>query len=356
MKVAIILGTRPEIIKLSSFIRSCKENKIEYFIIHTNQHYSQNMDEIFFKELKISTPKYNLEVGSGNHGKQTGRMLERIESILEKENPSVVIVQGDTNSVLAGSLAATKMHIPVAHIEAGLRSGDLKMPEEKNRIVADVISDFLFCPTELQKKTLLSEGTDERKIFVVGNTISDAVLWAADNETEILDKLNLKKEEFLLLTLHRAENVDDKEKLQELLDQIGKLKVLNKKIIFPVHPRTKKQLEKFELSLPDFFEILEPVGFLDLITLQKNANVILTDSGGLQEESCILNVPCITLRTTTERPESIQAGGNKLAGEDLLEDYREMTSKQKNWKNPFGNGDTAKRILDILREKFENEE
>jgi len=343
MKIAIVLGTRPEIIKLSSIIRECEEQKLDYYILHTNQHYSSEMDSVFFEDLKLPKPKYNLHVGSGTQAEQIGKMFNGIEKVFLENRPDVVIVQGDTNSVFAGAFIASRFGIRVVHVEAGLRSYDRKMPEEINRILTDHISDFLFSPTNKQKEILLKEGLQDNKIFVVGNTIVDAINWAKENATDILEKNNLKEEEYCLMTLHRAENVDNKERLVTLIHQIASLD--REKIVFPIHPRTKKMLEIYSIALPENIQVIDPVGFLDMITLEKNSKVILTDSGGIQEEACILQVPCITLRTTTERPESIEVGGNILMTNNLLDDFNKMCLVRKNWNNPFGCGDSGKKII-----------
>lgn len=346
MKIAIILGTRPEIIKLSSIIRYCEENNWDYYVIHTNQHYSKELDFVFFRDLKLPTPKYNLNVGSGSHAEQLGKMFKGIEDIFQKNLPDVAIVEGDTNTVLAGALIASRFNVKLAHVEAGLRSYDRNMPEEVNRILTDSISDYYFCPTEKQKKILIGEGVDENKIYVVGNTIVDAVYWAKENDSKILKENNLVSGKYCVLTMHRAENVDDKERLSYLLSRLSSLK--DEKLIYPIHPRTEKMLETYGLNLPENIIKIKPVGFLDMMTLEKNSKMILTDSGGIQEEACILQVPCITLRTTTERPESIWAGGNMLMTDNLKQDIETMTSIKRDWKNPFGNGTSGKKIINIL--------
>jgi UDP-N-acetylglucosamine 2-epimerase (non-hydrolysing) len=346
MKICIILGTRPEIIKLSSIIRVCESKKLDYYIIHTNQHYSPEMDKIFFEELKLPRPKYNLNVGSGSQAEQIGKILKGVEEIFQKDKPDIVIVQGDTNSVFAGAFISSRFGIKIAHVEAGLRSYDRSMPEEINRILTDHISEYLLSPTEKQRNILVCEGIIGDKIHVVGNTIVDAVLWAKNNETSIIKKLGLKEKKFCLMTMHRAENVDKKERLQYLLDQISKLE--KEEIVLPIHPRTKKMLESFNLDLPHNIKVIEPVGFLDMITLEKNAKIILTDSGGVQEEACIIKTPCITLRTSTERPETIEVGANKLMSENLKNDFDKMTKITPSWKNPFGEGKIAEKILNIL--------
>jgi len=286
MQICIILGTRPEIIKMSSIIRECQKRNLEFFILHTNQHYSENLDKIFFEELELSKPKYNLKVGSGTHAEETGKMLIGIEKVLIKEKPDVVLVEGDTNTVLAGALAAVKLHIKVGHIEAGLRSYFREMPEEINRTLADHCSDFLFAPTQNAKKILLQEGIPKKKIFVTGNTIVDAVyqnLKLAKKKSKILNKLNLKKENYFLVTVHRQENVDKKERLKGILEGIGLIyKKFNLPIIYPIHPRSKKMIKKFNLKIPQGVKLIEPIGYLDFLQLEANAKLILTDSGGVQ--------------------------------------------------------------------------
>ena len=317
-------------------------------MIHSNQHYSENMDKVFFNELNLPHPNYNLNAGSGKHGKQTGLMLEKIEFILELEKPDIVIVQGDTNTVLAGALAASKMNIKVGHVEAGLRSYDRKMPEETNRIIVDHISDLLFCPTEKQKLILKTEGINENKINVVGNTIVDTII-KCETSNDILKNNNLETKAFILLTMHRQENVGKKEKLKEVMNKIETLKELNMKVIFPIHPRTKKMCLQFEINIPGFIKLIPPVNYSEMVTLEKNSFCIITDSGGIQEEACILKIPCITIRNTTERPETIEVGANKLATNNLIDDVKEMTNKKRNWVNPFGKGDSSEKILRIIQ-------
>jgi len=355
MKACIIIGTRPEIIKLTPIIRYCESNNLSYFILHTGQHYSINLDKLFFQELELPIPKYNLEIGSSFHGKQTGMMLEEIEKVLQEEKPSVVLVEGDTNSVFAGALAAVKLHIPVGHVEAGLRSYNKGMPEEINRILTDHISDFLFCPTEVSKKTALKEGISEEKIFLTGNTIVDSVqqnLQIAKEKSEILRRLNLTPDNYFLVTVHRQENVDDREKLKSILEGFGEMyQIFNIPVVLPIHPRTKKQIEFFSLNVPEGLSIIEPVGFLDFLQLEAKARLILTDSGGVQEEACILKVPCVTLREDTERPETISVGANILAGTDktkIIECVKGMLTKERSWKNPLGEGNAAEKIINII--------
>jgi len=356
MKISIILGTRPEIIKMLPVIRECEKQNIDYFILHTGQHYSYNLDRIFFEELELPAAKYNLDVGSGTHAEETGKMLMGIEKILKEEKPDVVLVEGDTNTVLAGALAASKLHIKVGHVEAGLRSYDRTMPEEINRVLTDHISDYLFAPTVKARENLLREGIEKDKIFVTGNTIVDAVyqnLEIARRKVDILNKLNLNPEGYFLVTVHRQENVDVKERLKGILE--GLELVYNKfdlSIIYPIHPRTRKRIKEFGLEVPKGIELIEPLGFLEFLQLEANAKLVLTDSGGVQEETCILRVPCVTLRDNTERPETLEVGSNILAGvnqEKILESVKTMLSKERNWENPFGDGRAGKRVAEILK-------
>ncbi len=332
MKIAIILGTRPEIIKLSPIIRECERRKLDYCLIHTGQHYSYEMDRIFFDELKLPLPGYHLDVGSGSHGRQTGKMLAGIEDILAKEAPGLVYVQGDTNTVLAGALAASKLHIRIGHVEAGLRSFDRAMPEEVNRILTDHLSDLLFAPTAASKELLLKEGLAESRVFVTGNTIVDAV---RENlmltGKKLLPSLGLSPKSYLLSTLHRQENVDDRARLTEIFKGLGLVSgEYGLPVVLPVHPRTRKMIEAFGLKMPENVRLAEPVGFLEFLEAESNARLVLTDSGGVQEECCILGVPCVTLRESTERPETIQVGANVLAGyrsDRILQSARKMDGR-----------------------------
>jgi UDP-N-acetylglucosamine 2-epimerase (non-hydrolysing) len=355
-KIGIILGTRPEIIKMSSIIRYCKNKKLKYFIVHTNQHYSENMDAIFFKELELPKAKYNLEIGSGTHGEMTGRMMMKMEEVLLKERPDVILVQGDTNTVMSGALVASKMNIKVGHVEAGLRSYDRTMPEEINRIVTDHISDYLFCPTKKQANILLKEGIDKSKIFVTGNTVVDAVFECnkiAEKRSKILENLNVLSGDFILMTSHRPATVDNKKNLKAVIDAVGDVAEKHQKdIVFPIHPRTKKMIEKFKIKIPKNFLLIEPVGYLDMLRLQSESFLIITDSGGLQEESCILKKKCIVIRENTERPEAVEVGGCVLVGnsdKQVIVSRAEVLLKKKvNWKNPFGDGKTGKKIMSII--------
>lgn len=359
MKVALIVGTRPEVIKMASLMLECKKQSIDYFVVHSNQHYSPDMDSIFFEELNLPTPKYNLNVGSGTHSNQTGNILIKVGPIFEDEKPDVVLVQGDTNTVLATALAAAKLDIPVGHVEAGLRSYDRKMPEETNRIVTDHLSDFLFAVTKKQESILLDEGKEENKIHVVGNTVVDALrmnIDLAQTKSNILSENSLETKKYFLMTAHRSSNVDTQSALKELFELINA--VLNKyeeDIVWPVHPRALKNIKEFDIKVPTRLKLIQPLGYLDFLQLQNNAKIVLTDSGGLQEEACALKVPCITLRDNTERPETVEVGANILIGRDkekCLKGIEKMLNTSTDWENPFGDGTTAKQILKVLKESL----
>lgn len=359
MKLCIILGTRPEIIKMCPIIRECVKLELNYFVIHTGQHYSYELDRVFFEQLELPDPDYNLDAGSGTHGEQTGKMLVGIEKVLMNEKPDIVFVQGDTNTVAAGTLAAVKLGIKVGHVEAGLRSYDRNMPEEINRILSDHLSDYLFVPTEEARSNLLKEGIDENKIFLTYNTITDSVyqnIQVAKKKSNILNKLNLGPNEYFLVTAHRQENVDVKDRILGIIDGLSLVScTFSTSILFPIHPRTLRRIQEFNLELPECVQIIPPLGFLDFLNLEANAKLIITDSGGLQEESCILNVPCVTLRDNTERPETLAVGSNMLASTNpssILECVNIMLSKENEWLNPFGDGTSSKQILSIVRREL----
>lgn len=356
MKIAIILGTRPEIIKMSPIIRECERRTLDYFILHTGQHYSYELDKVFFIELELPETRYNLGVGSGSHGEETGKMLVEIEKVLLKECPDIALVEGDTNTTLASALAAVKLHIKVGHVEAGLRSYDRQMPEEINRTLTDHCSDYLFAPTKNAKEILLTEGTPKEKIFVTGNTIVDAIyqnLEAARERGNTLNALHLNPREYFLVTLHRQENVDNPARFLSILEGLDKVaNEFHLPVIYPIHPHSQKRLNEFSLK-PQNLMLIDPVDFLGFLQLENNARLILTDSGGVQEESCILRVPCVTLRDNTERPETLDVGSNILAGtisEKILECSKIMLGRETNWRNPFGDGKAGERIIGAILE------
>lgn len=359
--IAIVLGTRPEIIKMSPVIRACERCGEEYFILHTGQHYSYGMDRIFFEELSLPAPAYNLDVGSSLHGEQTGAILAGVEKVLHTTRTDIVLVQGDTNTVLAGALAASKSYVRtggrqvlVGHVEAGLRSYDRRMPEEINRVLTDHISDYLFAPTESARKNLISEGIPPAKIHVTGNTIVDAVyqnLALAKKKADTVKALGLSRDAYFLVTLHRQENVDDRNRLSGILKGLAAVgRDYGLDVIFPVHPRTEKMIRTFSLDTAGI-RMIPPMGFLEFLLLESQARLALTDSGGVQEEACILSVPCVTIRESTERPETVDAGANIVAGVEpasIKKAADAMMSGKRSWANPFGDGRAGERILDIL--------
>lgn len=350
-----ILGTRPEIIKLAPVIRACEARDIPYIIAHSGQHYSEELDTVFFEQLELPTPEYNLQVGSQSHGHQTGEMMVGIEDIVQFESPDVVLVQGDTNTVLAGAATVGKMDPELGHIEAGLRSFDREMPEEQNRIVADHLADYLFAPTETSADLLKREGLDDDRIHVTGNTVVDAVHQnvelAADRSTVLTD-LDLTHP-FGVMTAHRAENVDDAARFAALLDGVDRAATeLGIEFVYPVHPRAENRIEEFGLTIPGGVRLVEPLDYLDFLLLEQEASLILTDSGGVQEEACILGTPCVTIRDSTERPETLDVGANHLAGVEaatIRAGAVAMAKVSPEWENPFGDGAAAERIVEIIR-------
>ncbi len=370
MKIATILGTRPEIIKMAPIIDEISIRDINQIVLHTGQHYDKEMSDNFFRDLEIPTPDYNIHVGSGTHGNQTGLMMKGIEEILIDEKPDIVLVQGDTNAVLAGALVASKLHIAIGHVEAGLRSFDMTMPEEVNRRVADVTSTMYFIPTEQSAINLLAEGFSRKDMFITGNTVVDAcfrhleIAKKRGFEDDSLNDLDIENmENILTLTMHRAENVDVKERVTNIIGAIKELDEMN--IIFPIHPRTKNTLENFglfdELNNLPHVHIVKPIGYLDFLLLTSKSTLILTDSGGLQEEAITLDIPALTLRYNTERPETVTAGGNILVGSDkeaIIDNARkilydkEFADRMKNAQNPYGKGNSAKSTVDAIEKYY----
>jgi UDP-N-acetylglucosamine 2-epimerase (non-hydrolysing) len=354
-KIAIILGTRPEIIKMSPIIRECQRRNFDFVLIHTEQHQKYEMDRVFFEDLLLPAPKFRLNVGSATHGQQTSLLLSRIERVLLEEKPEVVLVQGDTNTVLGGALAAAKLHILVGHVEAGLRSYDRRMPEELNRILTDHMSDYLFAPTEGAKEILFGEGIREEKVFVTGNTIVDAIqqnLKIAQKNCDPLKKHQLVSQGYIVVTAHRPENVDQPGNLLDLLAAFDLVRrELSLPLIYPLHPRTESMMRRFGLKIPSSVKVIKPLGFLEFLRLEAHAALVLTDSGGMQEEACILGVPCVTMRESTERPETLAVGANVLAGtkpRKVLACVQEMLGKNGGWPNPFGDGKSGVRIMELI--------
>jgi len=349
MRFGIVLGTRPEIIKLAPVIEEVEARSLDRFLIHTNQHYDWEMDARFFEEMELPSPDLNLHVGSGPHGEQTGKMLTAIEAAIEREGLTHVIVQGDTNSGLAGALAGAKLLRRVAHVEAGLRSYDMRMPEELNRRLIDHISTDLFPPTATAHAVLRGESVPGHVHEPSGNTVVDAVLRYAPRRAVPIER----REATILMTLHRPENVDREEILRSILTGVGEVAADNDlDVVFPVHPRTRERLERFGIPLPPRIEFAPLKSFRELLALQADARLVMTDSGGLQEESCVLGSPCVVLRTHTDRPETVEVGASRLAGVEragVVAAAEEMLAvRDLDWDQPFGDGTSSRTIVDAL--------
>lgn len=357
MKIATIIGTRPEIIKMSPLIPRF-DKKFKHILIHTGQHFSKEMDAIFFKELKLRKPDYNLGLHLMKESKQLSKMIEIISEILEKEKPNLVVVQGDTNSTLAGAISAKKLGFKLAHVEAGCRCFDKKRPEEINRIIADHLADYLFSPGKTQTQNLLKEGIERKKIFEVGNTSIDAIQRTKKLalKSKILEKLCLKRNTYSVITLHRAETVDNKKKLVEIIMALNELSK-ETKLVFPVHPRTKKMLKKFKLKLSKNILKIKPLGSIDFTALLMNARIVLTDSGGIQEEAAMLNIPAVILAEMTEWDAFVRMQKNFLGGNkknSILKISRKLIKDNKFWNSSKKKKlkkikSPAKKIISILK-------
>ncbi len=375
MKVVTVTGARPQFIKAAPVSRMLNRFGIKEILVHTGQHYNYNMSEVFFRELKIKEPDYNLGIGSLPHGAQTGRMMERIEQVLLKEKPSMVLVYGDTNSTLAGALSAAKLHIPVAHVEAGLRSYNKSMPEEINRVLADHVSDMLFCPTETAVKNLKKEGFTNvanngklinnpfalskplslPSVFNVGDVMYDSILFnlkLAHSKSRVLKNLSLKEKVFYLATVHRAENTDDPIRLENIFRALSKI-AKNYPLVIPLHPRTGKSITSIK-GLDGDMKIISPQPYMDMLMLSSSARLILTDSGGLQKEAFFLNVPCVTLRDETEWIETLKNEVNILAGAEesrILNAVDKQERKKLKIKENyyFGNGNASEKIVNTIK-------
>jgi UDP-GlcNAc3NAcA epimerase len=353
MKVATVVGARPQFIKCAPLSRVLRESSVEV-LIHTGQHYDNNMSDLFFRDLEIPDPDYNLGVGSGTHGEQSGEILKRIEAVLLKEKPDCLVVFGDTNSTLAGALAAAKLCIPVAHVEAGLRSFNRRMPEEINRVVTDHLSSVLFCPTETSVGNLAREGITQG-VHLVGDVMYDALLAnsrRAEVKSTLLEQLGLQPKAYYLATVHRAENTDDPKLLDAIVEGLRRISRIFP-VVWPVHPRTRKVLAAYGLEQGDgeSFRILSPVSYLDMLSLEKQAKGILTDSGGVQKEAYWLGVPCITLRRETEWVETVEAGWNTLAGtnpEAIFAATTKPAPPPASLDHLFGDGRAAEKIVRAL--------
>jgi len=364
MKTTLVLGARPQIIKCASLIHlASKSKETDLDIIHTGQHYDYEMTKIFFEQFNLPDPILNLKIGSGSHAQQTSRIMTRLEKILRKQKPDFVVVPGDTNSTLAVALTAAKLHNPVAHIEAGARSYDMKMPEEVNRRLTDHCSTILFTPTGNCTDNLLKEGIDRNKIHQVGDTMYDVLLQQMPKveKEDILKVLKLERETYALLTIHRPENVDNPRRLRSIINAIIELKPL--KFIFPAHPRTQRQLLRTKLyskiQSQNHIFFAKPFGYHETLKLVNDAKLLITDSGGMQKEAFWLKTPCITLRDNTEWTETIQLGANHLTGartqkivetvREIIENKEQKIDRLKKLTNPYGDGRASEKILEIIR-------
>lgn len=358
-KILTIVGARPQFIKAAAVSRTIQSDfaeQLEELIVHTGQHFDDNMSKVFFDELEIPAPRVHLEISGGSHGAMTGRMLEAIEAVLLKERPDWVLVYGDTNSTLAGALAAAKLNIPVAHVEAGLRSFNMRMPEEINRILTDRVSTLLLCPTSTAVGHLANEGLT-RGVHLVGDVMYDASLFygsLALQRSTILEQLQLSQRGYVLATCHRAENTDDPTRLQQIVEALVEI-AQDIPVVLPLHPRTRRLIEVTGLqdSLSKL-HVVEPLSYLDMVALEQAAAVIMTDSGGVQKEAYFYRVPCITLRDETEWVETVTLGWNRLTGatkDRILLAYRDVVASPPpaaDNNNPYGNGDASARLLQFL--------
>ncbi len=350
MKIVTIVGARPQFIKAFPVSQALRQSYQEV-LVHTGQHYDENMSRVFFSELGIPEPDYNLNIGSAPHGRQTGAMMDLIEQVLLDEKPAWVLLYGDTNSTLAGALTAAKLNIPIAHVEAGLRSFNKKMPEEINRIVADHLSSLLLCPSQTAANNLQAEGIQDG-VHVIGDVMLDSLQAALEknkNKITILNKLNLTPHDYYLATIHRAENTDRPERLLSIIEAFS---ALDRRVIIPLHPRTRKIFSAigYNIAAHSNVIVIEPVGYLEMACLEQNAHFILTDSGGIQKEAYWLKVPCITLRDETEWVETVQLGWNILVGADTRRIVQSVDEFSTPDEHPqlYGDGQSSKRIVDLI--------
>ncbi|MFD2922435.1 non-hydrolyzing UDP-N-acetylglucosamine 2-epimerase [Halobacillus naozhouensis] len=357
MKILTVVGARPQFIKASMVSKILQSySAIEEIMVHTGQHYDDNMSAIFFQQLNLPKPDYYLGVGSGSHGKQTAAMLSELEKVITTVHPDVVLVYGDTNSTLAGSLAASKLHIPVAHIEAGLRSFNKKMPEEINRMITDHLSEYLFCPSNIAIENLRREGI-EKGVYQVGDIMYESVLQFkpyALQQSSILKDLSLSENNYYLATIHRAENTDDPARLTSIFEALQQLEM---EVVLPLHPRTKSKIGQFKLTSiisSSSIKLVEPLNYLDMLAIASKARAILTDSGGLQKEAYMLQVPCITLRDETEWEETVKHGWNHLVGSSTKKIVEIVDTLPIPKEHPllFGDGKTSEKIIEILTKNF----
>lgn len=356
IKILTVVGARPQFIKASAISRTLKykfRSEVQEVILHTGQHFDNDMSKIFFEELDIPDPKYNLGISGGSHGSMTGRMLEAIETILAAERPDWLLVYGDTNSTLAGAIAATKLHIPVAHVEAGLRSFNTRMPEEINRIVTDRVSQLLLCPTSTSVENLQREGIT-KGVHLVGDVMYDASLFYREKalaESSVLSRFALTERKYVLATCHRAENTDDPTRLESIVCALAEI-AKNIPVVLPLHPRTRGLIEKYRLGHYLHSAILVgPLPYLDMVRLEQSAKIIFTDSGGVQKEAFFYGVPCVTMRDETEWVETVHAGWNTLVGANydaIIQAFRASETPHRNSMDPYGSGNAAELCIHAI--------
>jgi len=358
LRVVTVVGARPQFVKVSPVSRALAEAGFREVLVHTGQHFDPGMSDVFFDELGIPRPDHNLGIAGGSHGEQTGRMLAGVEEILLRERPGMVLVYGDTNSTLAGALAASKLHIPVAHVEAGLRSFNRRMPEEINRVVSDHLSDWLFAPTPAAVRNLATEGIAGERVCMVGDVMYDAALRfgaLAESRGHLLGQMGVERSSYVLATIHRQENTDDAARLRSIVDALGAV-AEEVPVVLPIHPRTRKECAAQGIALTaSGLRVVEPVGYLDMLLLEKNARLIATDSGGVQKEAYFFGVPCVTLRSETEWVELVEAGWNTLAppGDaravvDAIRAALRRPAPAARGEGLYGDGDAAGRIVAAL--------
>lgn len=352
MTVTTIVGARPQFIKAAMVARELTAKHISERIVHTGQHYDANMSDVFFDELDIPRPDHNLGIGGGSHGQNTGRMIEAIEKLLVEQPTDLVLVYGDTDSTLAGALAAVKLHIPVAHVEAGLRSFNRRMPEEVNRVLTDHAADILFAPTTTAVKNLSGEGIAGERMHLVGDVMYDAAIFygeKAERLSRILEECELVRGEYILATIHRAENTDDRDRLAAILEGLASSQ---RTIVLPLHPRTRSRLEAFGIAIADSIRVIDPVGYLDMVMLERSAALIATDSGGVQKEAFFHGTPCVTLREETEWVELVECGWNRIVPPHSAAAVHQALTAEFAYElrddKLFGDGRTARKIASSL--------
>jgi len=352
MRVMTIIGARPQFIKAAVVSRAFSEHRpdVKEVIVHTGQHYDANMSDVFFDELDIPRPDYNLGIGGGSHGQNTGRMIENLEGLMIAEKPDWVLVYGDTDSTLAGALAASKLHIRVAHVEAGLRSFNRRMPEEINRILTDHIADLLFAPTESGRKNLINEGISEEKIRLVGDVMYDASLFYKEKarKPQLHAELEVNGDDFVLCTIHRAENTDDRQRLNNIFQGLGDS---NETIVLPMHPRTRAKMADHGIAIPENVWVIDPVGYLEMVWLETNCRLVATDSGGVQKEAYFFGKPCVTMRDETEWVELVEIGANSIVGADpaLIANQLNTSEYKAYTSGLYGDGFSGLKITRIIK-------